>query len=272
MTVVKEGPDCGLTREVLIEEVAKGETLSSIERAWGMKYNTIHNWVKKWELKGINQAKAQILLEEAKLAKPMVVREKEMPPKDNVQVEVSQQMNEMLVKEKEALQKELQELRHSYSASENARDNLLRERDEYRMAVDELSEQVASHDEMLNLLNRTKSRLSDLEKEHEDLLIQMEQQQAATEAIKSDPNSCYETLVELGALQEPADPVNHPLHYNRGGIECIDAIEAATSGLSGPEAYNTGEAIKYLWRWKWRNGREDLQKANWYINRLIGGE
>lgn len=257
MTVVKEGPDCGLTREMLIEEVAKGETLSSIDRAWGMKYNTIHNWVKKWELKGINQAKAQILLEEAKLVKPMIVREKEMPPKDSVQVEVSQQLKEMLVKEKEALQKELEDLRQSYAASQNERDNLLRERDEYRMAVDELSEQAASHDKVLDLLNRTKGRLSDLEKEHEDLLIQMEHQNTAT---------------ETGWLQEPAEPVNHPLHYNRGGIECIDAIEAATSGLSGPEAYNTGEAIKYLWRWKWKNGREDLQKATWYINRMIGSE
>jgi hypothetical protein len=71
-------------------------------------------------------------------------------------------------------------------------------------------------------------------------------------------------------LQQPSNPVNHPVHYNQGGIECIDAIEAATTGLSGPEAYNTGTAIKYLWRWKWKNGREDLQKAAWCINRLIG--
>ena len=66
-----------------------------------------------------------------------------------------------------------------------------------------------------------------------------------------------------------AERVNHPPHYNAGGIECIDALEAATSGLQGIEAFCTANAIKYLWRWKLKNGEEDLQKAVWYINRLI---
>lgn len=65
------------------------------------------------------------------------------------------------------------------------------------------------------------------------------------------------------------DPVNHPSHYTAGAIECIDAIAAATTGLDGEEAYDTGAAIKYLWRWKRKNGLEDLEKARWYINRLI---
>ncbi|MBB3070451.1 hypothetical protein FHS14_003453 [Paenibacillus baekrokdamisoli] len=65
------------------------------------------------------------------------------------------------------------------------------------------------------------------------------------------------------------DNVNHPVHYMAGGIECIDAIEAATTGLVGGQAYNTGAAIKYLWRWSRKNGIEDLQKARWYIDRLI---
>ncbi|MGF7049134.1 hypothetical protein J2T13_003642 [Paenibacillus sp. DS2015] len=65
------------------------------------------------------------------------------------------------------------------------------------------------------------------------------------------------------------DNVNHPVHYTAGDIECIDAIKAAVTGLIGIEAYNTGAAIKYLWSWKKKNGVEDLQKAQWYINRLI---
>ena len=68
------------------------------------------------------------------------------------------------------------------------------------------------------------------------------------------------------------DNVNHPSHYTQGGIECIDAIEAAVSELSGIEAVCTGNAIKYLWRWKKKNGVEDLKKARWYINRLIERE
>ena len=62
--------------------------------------------------------------------------------------------------------------------------------------------------------------------------------------------------------------VDHPSHYNNGGIECIDAIESATEGLTGIEAFCTGNAIKYLWRWKHKNGVEDLDKAIWYINKL----
>ena len=67
----------------------------------------------------------------------------------------------------------------------------------------------------------------------------------------------------------PNDMVNHPSHYTQGGIECIDALEAATSGLTGIEAVCTANAIKYLWRWKQKNGIEDLEKARWYINRMI---
>lgn len=69
-----------------------------------------------------------------------------------------------------------------------------------------------------------------------------------------------------------SDNINHPAHYTQGGIECIDAIEAAVIGLSGIEAVCTGNAIKYLWRWKQKNGVEDLKKAQWYIERLIERE
>ena len=65
------------------------------------------------------------------------------------------------------------------------------------------------------------------------------------------------------------DNVQHPAHYTAGSVECIDALEAATEGLEGIEAIDTGNAIKYLWRWKRKNGIEDLQKALWYINHLI---
>lgn len=65
------------------------------------------------------------------------------------------------------------------------------------------------------------------------------------------------------------DNVNHPNHYNAGGIECIEALKAATAGLDGIESFCTANAIKYLWRWKHKNGIEDLNKAIWYINYLI---
>jgi hypothetical protein len=67
-----------------------------------------------------------------------------------------------------------------------------------------------------------------------------------------------------------ADNVNSPKHYNQSGVECIDAIRAATDdGLSGFEYYLQGNIIKYLWRYRYKNGLEDLKKAQWYLNLLI---
>ena len=67
------------------------------------------------------------------------------------------------------------------------------------------------------------------------------------------------------------DPVNHPSHYTAGGIECIDAIAAALTCQKDPmEAWLTGQVLKYLWRWPLKNGVEDLKKARWYLERLIG--
>lgn len=64
------------------------------------------------------------------------------------------------------------------------------------------------------------------------------------------------------------DPVNKPKHY-QGKVECIDAIESAIGELNGMEAMCTGNAIKYLYRWKQKGGLEDLRKAKWYIDKII---
>ena len=66
------------------------------------------------------------------------------------------------------------------------------------------------------------------------------------------------------------DIVNHPSHYKaKNGMEVIDVIEAFTANLEGYEATHTGNVIKYICRWKEKNGLEDLKKAQWYLNRLI---
>lgn len=85
-------------------------------------------------------------------------------------------------------------------------------------------------------------------------------------AMGEAPEPCYESKAETSA--EP-DMINKPPHYNQGGIECIKALEAATINLKGIEAVCTANAIKYLWRWKQKNGVEDLKKARFYINYLI---
>jgi hypothetical protein len=63
-----------------------------------------------------------------------------------------------------------------------------------------------------------------------------------------------------------SDPVN-PSHYKQGGIECIEAIKAATG--DGFIGYVWGNVLKYLWRWPKKGGVDDLKKARWYLDRLI---
>ena len=70
-------------------------------------------------------------------------------------------------------------------------------------------------------------------------------------------------------MADDKDMVNSPAHYTQGSIECIDAIAQVVKDLDGMEAMCTGNAIKYLWRWKHKNGVEDLKKAVWYLQRMI---
>ena len=66
------------------------------------------------------------------------------------------------------------------------------------------------------------------------------------------------------------DMVNHPSHYqSESGLEVIDVIKAFTSNLTGIEATDTGNVLKYMCRWKNKNGVEDLKKAKWYLEHLI---
>lgn len=64
--------------------------------------------------------------------------------------------------------------------------------------------------------------------------------------------------------------VSHPPHYqSETGLEVIDVIEAFTAELKGIEATDTGNVLKYICRWKQKNGIQDLKKAMWYLQHLI---
>lgn len=64
------------------------------------------------------------------------------------------------------------------------------------------------------------------------------------------------------------DAVNHPPHYTQGGIECLDAIEASMPA-EGFQDYCKGNILKYIWRYRFKNGVEDLKKAQFYLDRMI---
>ncbi len=76
------------------------------------------------------------------------------------------------------------------------------------------------------------------------------------------------TPVELPGTMAACDPVSHPSHYTSGGLECITAMEASMS----PEefqGYLRGNIFKYCWRFRDKNGVQDLKKARWYIDKLV---
>lgn len=91
----------------------------------------------------------------------------------------------------------------------------------------------------------------------EDMMEEYEQQQKQ--------NGGY--IVNMEEIKAN-DNVNHPKHYaNSCSIECIDAMQA-TFGTKDLAKYCTINAYKYLWRYKGKNGVEDLNKAEWYLNKF----
>lgn len=60
----------------------------------------------------------------------------------------------------------------------------------------------------------------------------------------------------------------NPAHYQKGGVECIEAIEASMTAEAF-KGFLKGNCIKYLYRYENKNGIEDLKKAEWYLLRLI---
>lgn len=74
--------------------------------------------------------------------------------------------------------------------------------------------------------------------------------------------------VQQGISTVSTDEVNNPKHYTSGKIECIEAIEAALT----PEelkGFLKGNIIKYTWRERHKGGVQSLEKAQWYLNRLL---
>lgn len=70
-------------------------------------------------------------------------------------------------------------------------------------------------------------------------------------------------------MQKTGNNVEHPGHYNKGGIECIEACKASMSeeAFRGALKFNV---LKYVWRYEDKNDPlEDLEKAEFYLKRLI---
>lgn len=66
--------------------------------------------------------------------------------------------------------------------------------------------------------------------------------------------------------------VTDPPHYSGNGeISCMDALKSMMSHaiVTPVQAYWWGCAFKYLWRWRLKNGKEDLEKAKQCLDYLL---
>ncbi len=87
-------------------------------------------------------------------------------------------------------------------------------------------------------------------------------------SVKKD-DSTWTTNLIADVVNETCREINNPSHYNSGDVECIDGIEASLSKEEF-EGYLHGNIIKYVWRFKYKGGVKDLQKAEWYLKKLMG--
>lgn len=237
----KEGPDCGLTRLEFIKAIAQGENVASVEKAWEMKYNTLSYWVKRWELSGLTTDKARGMLA-ASMEEPKLLKENDLKPPSGFDEVINRLKEENTDLAKRLEEAERRTVSHSMLVDANRR---IKELEEAMQGAAVVATQAGA-------------RIKELE------------EKLATE--QADKVLLLQTIEQAATPLEPAgphDPVNHPRHYTQGGVECIDGIESALAGLQGAEAYNTGQVIKYIWRWKHKGGVEDLAKAQWYLDRLM---
>lgn len=94
---------------------------------------------------------------------------------------------------------------------------------------------------------------------------------ADTEHTKPPKNYMYGDIYggKCTYVKDPVDcAVNSPSHYNRKGVECIQAIEAS---MSEEEflGYLRGNILKYQWRCRYKGHTvQDIEKSIWYANKL----
>ena len=96
---------------------------------------------------------------------------------------------------------------------------------------------------------------------------------AADEAVKAGEG--YEEYLDMDKKEMIKDTenkkemVNHPSHYNMGKYECIEVVKELVRDMKGIEPVLFFNAFKYLWRYKQKNGLQDLEKCEFYLKELI---
>lgn len=77
------------------------------------------------------------------------------------------------------------------------------------------------------------------------------------------------SIVEtIDRIESKFDSVNHPQHYTNGQYECIKVMEDVF-GKEATQDFCILNAFKYVWRHKNKNGKEDIEKAVFYLNKFL---
>ena len=122
---------------------------------------------------------------------------------------------------------------------------------------------------MKNEWNMTDEDCEKYSKDCEELRKNCEERKSIDDATPEEWNKVSKTAT--GKLFHPQDkhnPVTQPDHYNKGAIEAIEAIKASMHPQEY-KGYLKGNCLKYLWRYEYKNGVEDLRKARVYLEWLI---
>jgi len=122
---------------------------------------------------------------------------------------------------------------------------------------------------MKNEWNMTEEDCAKYAKDCDELRKNLEKQKSLDDVTPEEWNRVSKTVV--GKLYHPEDkhnPVTQPDHYNKGAIEAIEAIKASMHPQEY-KGYLKGNCLKYLWRYEYKNGVEDLRKARVYLEWLI---
>ena len=122
---------------------------------------------------------------------------------------------------------------------------------------------------MKNEWNMSEEDCAKYAKDCEELRKNLDKQKSLDDVTPEEWNRVSRTAV--GKLYHPEDkhnPVTQPDHYNKGAIEAIEAIKASMHPQEY-KGYLKGNCLKYLWRYEYKNGVEDLRKAKVYLEWLI---
>lgn len=234
--------------------------LEAKEKVINKLYQRIHNANKKLRANGLSEVK---------------VDDNDMPVVNDgnervVELEEMVQARDIEIAE---LQQKLCNLEQKVAKSqENSSEleNLKAQIKEALQEIELLENNLINSQESLKYANEDMEKLKEIAKEYVD---DLEERNRVIGVYQREKEMLQKKIEELQqTCDDERKTVNEllvkPSYYLKGGIECKDLIKVMLADVSGIQAFNLGNALKYLWRWQGKNGVEDIAKAITYLEEL----